>query len=313
MYRVERSENAAQPSTVWELLSVKRPFVASDLTFKTRPNLKRLGTPLSGTLTDVDHLYSVDGGLLRKVAGRQPGLPTGDQALLSVANDARARNLVHVKGHARVLGRTCTILEFVEPPVGGLSAFTQSGNHDDICLTPGGVILRDTWTLDGRVVQRREALSITSAPDSTFDTTNAQDLPGGVPAPRVSPLDEGTPPPPTPPGYTLATALDFALPRTDAPSQLAYGSKVWAFAKDADEITVEVGGGQVRPWNPVEDKALRLGPRAAASLIRSDGVDIHWVNGDHWVRVRGALPLVRLVPFALRVSNWDSSPAAVPK
>jgi hypothetical protein len=126
-------------------------------------------------------------------------------------------------------------------------------------------------------------------------------------------MEEGLAPPPTPSGYDAASAVDFFLPRADAPTQLAYASKVWAFAKGADEITVELGAGQVVPWSQDQDKALRVGPRDAASVIRSDGIEIHWTNADHWVRVRGSVSLLALFPYARLVNSWDSSPADVPK
>jgi hypothetical protein len=95
---------------------------------------------------------------------------------------------------------------------------------------------------------------------------------------------------------------------------LAYASKVWAFAKGGDEITVELGAGQVVPFTNDQAKPFRLGPRQAASVLRSDGIEIHWISGDdHWIRVRGSVSLARLVDYALLVSSWDSSPAAVPR
>jgi hypothetical protein len=313
LYRVVRGTAASARDVSWEVLSVKRPFLASDLTFGSRPNLHSLGEPVSGTLTDIDHLYAVDGAHVRTIAGRQPGLPTGDQALLDVTTLATRHNLARVMGTARVIGRACTIVRFLEPPVGGLDPLRDDKGHDDLCIARDGIVLRETWTLKGRVVQSRVAVEITKAPDDAFDTTNAEPLPGGVAAPRVEPLRD-VPGPPAPAGYTLATAVDFFFPRADDATQLAYASKVWAYAKGADEITVEQGAGQVRPWSAAQETPLRLGSRQAAYVVRSDGIEIHWTTAQTWVRVRGATSLAALVPYALLVSNSDSSPAAlVPK
>jgi hypothetical protein len=188
---------------------VRRPFVASELTFDDRPDLNAPGTPRGGTVADIDHLYSVDGASLRTVAGRQPGLPTGDQALINLASEAAARGLARITGKATILGRPCTVVEFVEPPVGPLKPVGDEKNHDDLCVSPGGIVLRESWTLNGRVVQTRTAVEITDAPAVAIDTSAAEPVPGGLPTPRVAPIEEGLTPPPTPPGYAAATALDF--------------------------------------------------------------------------------------------------------
>ena len=315
LYRVTHSEVAARPYTTWELVTVRRPFLASDLTFKQNPDLDALAVPQNGTITDVDHLYSQTGAELRRVAGRQPGIGGADQALLDVADEAAARKLARIKGSETVAGRKCRVLQFVEPPVGALSALQDKANHDDICVTSGGVILRELWTLKGRVVVTRQAVEIRyDAPDAAFDVSTAEDAGAGLAVPRVAPMDEGLTPPPTPRGYAVATAVDFFLPRADAPSQLAYASKVWAFTKGADLITVELGAGQVIPWDRADDKPLRLGTLGVSSLVRSDGIEIHWANSDHWIRVRGPMSQARLLPYARQVSSWDSSAAAaVPK
>lgn len=312
LYRVTHSE-AGPATTAWEVATMRRPFLSSDLSFKKRPHLAALGAPDTGSITDADHLYALNGGTLRRVAGRQPGIGVGDQALLDVAPDAVKHKLARVKGHKTILGRTCTNIEFVEPPVGGLAPLPDDQeNHDDLCIDRGGLILREQWTLKGRVVVTREALEITKAPADAFDVSAAEPVTGSLAVPRATPMTD-TAAPPAPKGYTLADAVDFFLPRSDAPDQLAYASKVWAFTKGAALITVELGAGQVVPWNTDEERPLSLGARHAASVVRSDGIEIHWENGDHWVRVRGPLALKPLVPYARVVNNWDSSPAAVPK
>lgn len=313
LYRVVHSAAGEAGTPTWEVLTVGRPFRSSDLTYERRPNLHALGRPDSGNVTDVDHLYSHDGTTLKVVAGRQPGLGSGDQALVDIAPDAVRRGLARVKGAATVAGRGCTTVEFAEPPVGALAPLRDDANHDDICLTAGGVVLREIWTLDGRVVLTRQAVAFADVPADAFDTSSAEPLGEGVAVPRAQPMQAGVTPPPTPPGYASATAVDFFLPRADAPDQLAYASKVWAFTKGARFISVELGAGQVVPWNKQQDNSLRLGARATGSVVRSDGIEIHWTTGDHWVRVRGPMRLVALVDYARSVSNWDSSAAAVPK
>jgi hypothetical protein len=56
LYRVVHSEVVGNPTVAWEVLTVKRPFVASDLTYTKRPDLDALGEPQTGTLADAEHL-----------------------------------------------------------------------------------------------------------------------------------------------------------------------------------------------------------------------------------------------------------------
>jgi hypothetical protein len=314
LYRVLHTEGEGRPTVAWEVLTVKRPFLASDLNYKTKPDLAALGAPDTGSLTDVDHLYSYAGDSLRVIAGRQPGLGAGDQALLEITNDAVARKLARVGKTATIAGRTCTTVQFVEPPIGELGPFTKAKEHDDVCLTRGGIILREQYTLKGRVVLTREAVQISDAPDDAFDTSAAQEVTGALAVPRVAPIEESLTPPPSPKGYDAASAVSFFFPRPDAPTQLAYASKIWSFTKGAALITVELGAGQVVPWSRDHDRQVNLGNRTAGSVVRSDGMEIHWTSGDHWMRVRGVSALAPLVPYARQVSSWDSSAAAaVPK
>jgi hypothetical protein len=314
LYRVLHTEAENHPTVAWELLTVQRPFLASDLNFKTKPNLDALGAPDSGSLTDVDHLYTYSGDALHVIAGRQPGLGAGDQALIEITNDAVARKLARVKQTAVVAGRSCTTVQFVEPPVGELAAFTKAKSHDDVCITRDGIILREQYTLNGRLLLTRQAVQITDVPDGAFDTSAAQDVTSGLPVPRVAPMEAGLTPPPTPNGYAADVAVDFFFPRPDAPTQLAYASKIWTFTKGASLITVELGAGQVVPWSRAHNRSVQLGANRASSVVRSDGIEIHWTNQDHWMRVRGPMPLVQLLAYARQVSSWDSSAAAaVPK
>ncbi|MBA2607380.1 MAG: hypothetical protein H0U92_00390 [Actinobacteria bacterium] len=319
LYRVERTPTPDQRSVVWEVLTVHRPFLASDLTFDRRPrdlNATDLGPPTSGYLSDVDHLYSVDGALVRRVAGRQPGSPSGDQALLDIAGDAARRGAARIGPVRRIAGRACTEIEFVEPPVGQLRAFDATGDHDDVCVDRGGIVLREQWTLGGRVVQTRTASAFAELPavalGAALATGNAQDVSDAAAAPRIGEIGDAVAPP-TPPNYALVSAVSFFFPRPDDPTTLAYASKVWAFAHGAHSITVEAGAGAGLPWRPEFDRAIRLGARDAAWIVRSDGVEVHFITRDGWVRVRATTSLKALLPYArLVATSWDSS-AAVPK
>src|SRR4051794_11255258 len=78
VYHVEQP-GAASNAERWEELTVRRPFEARSAVFSQRPGPG--ATPGSGTLATIDHLYQIRPDGLQEIAGRQPGPPTGDQAL----------------------------------------------------------------------------------------------------------------------------------------------------------------------------------------------------------------------------------------
>jgi hypothetical protein len=276
---------------------------------------------VSGTVSDIDHLYSVDGDTVRRIAGRQPGPPNGDQSLASIAVDAVKAGAARIGGaRRRIIGRTCTDLVLYEPPAGPLHALDKTNNRDEMCLDRSGIMLRERWTLNGKVVQTRTAVAVlegemlpAATRDTALDTTTAEDAPAVLAIPRTMPMEGNPTPPPTPAGYTLASAVGFTLPRADVPSAVAYGSNVWAYANGPDAIIVEAGAGQVLPWRPDTERRVAVAGRRAAAVIRSDGTEVHWRTGEGWVRVRSTVRLADTLRYARLLSSWDSSPAAVPK
>jgi hypothetical protein len=323
LYKVERTAAPGEHGVAWEVLTVVRPFLASDLTFDQRPTdlmSAEQATPVSGTVSDIDHLYSVEGETVRRIAGRQPGTPNGDQSLASIAVDAVKAGAARVGGRQRIIGRTCTDLVLYEPPAGPLHSLDKTDNHDDLCLDRSGIMLRERWTLNGKVVQTRRAVAVAEGEmlpaetrDAALDTSSADEAPALLAIPRTMPMEGNPTPPPTPAGYALASAVGFTLPRADVPSAIAYGSNVWAYAKGPDAITVEAGAGQVLPWRPDTERRVTVAGRHAAAVIRSDGTEVHWRTADGWVRVRSTQRLADTLRYARLLSSWDSSPAAVPK
>jgi hypothetical protein len=90
LYRVD-APAAPSSTTNWEELTVRRPFESRQVSYDERPTAPT--TPGgSGTLATIDHLYLVGTehgpAGLQEVSGRQPGVPTGDQALSAEVADA---------------------------------------------------------------------------------------------------------------------------------------------------------------------------------------------------------------------------------
>src|SRR5204862_8203062 len=117
------------------------------------------------------------------ISGRQPSPGTGDQWLVAQLADAVGRKLAKPVGKATVAGRACIDYRFAEPPVGPIAELGE-GDHDDLCLTADGLLLRDVWTLKGRVIQRRAAVEVDESGlglDVLLDVSAATDPPAPCP------------------------------------------------------------------------------------------------------------------------------------
>lgn len=300
----------------WEVLSVQRPFQASDLVYTTAAAPGSGDRPVSGVISSMTMLYTLDAQTVHAVTSRQPGPPSGDEFLGGEVAQLRARGLANVLGTSRIVaGRTCENYRFSGPPAGPIAAVgSGTGDHDDLCLDDAGLVLAETWTYRGQQVLTRTAVSVASAATGLVnDTAPAAPSTEGALAPgplAATVIPDAYPrsviaTPPTPTGFEPAgPALDFQLPDRNQPSQSAARSVVWAFVDGAHLITVEAGrqSSVSLPWmeGDTPTTAVMLhGLGAASTAVRSDGfeVRINLGNGD-WVRVRGTVPLDQLVGFA---------------
>jgi hypothetical protein len=173
------------------------------------------------------------------------------------------------------------------------------------------VLLSETWTYHGSVVEQRTAVSVdvagwppgTPRPGSTDSALPASSSAAVItPDPRpVSFLD--TPAPPA--GFRQATTpVAFRLPDSTHPQQTVASTVVWAYTQDAAVITVEAGRERagVLPWSSADSptRPLRLpGFGTASTALRSDGPEVRVDLGDgRWVRVRGTVRLSTLARYA---------------
>ena len=313
-YRVE-STASGNATTSWEVLTVRRPFDSSDVTYPSDPSAADAAnaTPAGATWFDVDGLYTIDGsGTTRKVAGRQPGPSGSDQALGVELHDLGARHLAKATGKTMVVaGRHCRVVRFLEPPVGAIKPL-HGNDHDDLCIDDEGLVLSEHWTLSGKLAFVRTATEVVlrDLPDPV-SKAGATPVPGATAAPSAT---EGTDPsapvktPPTPAGFRLARADVFTLPPPSGNGVLAQ-STVWAYTSGPDVITVEAGAeqGGHYPWDdqPTTTTSLTLrGLGTATTALRSDGPEIRVAFGNgRWVRIRGTVPLPRLVSYAQLLSK----------
>jgi hypothetical protein len=209
-----------------------------------------------------------------------------------------------------VAGRPCRDYRFVEPVAGPIKALTGA-NHDVLCIDADGLVLREEYTLDGKVALLRQAERVEIDPagiDNDLDTTGAEPIADpNAPSARAPTADDRPsffPAPPAPDGYESASVVLFRFPAPSSQgTQLLYTSTVWAFSRAADVITVEAGEGGGLPWqdtDPSRAVSLPLGP--AKSVVRSDGAELRVDLGSgRWVRVRGTLSVADITAYAKRL------------
>ncbi|MHB1444779.1 MAG: hypothetical protein ACYCTI_12975 [Acidimicrobiales bacterium] len=305
LYRTASSPTGSKPAVGWELLTVQRPFVASDLDYAARPTSGSV--PDGGSAFTRDRLYAFAAGGFQLISDRQPGPPGYDQDLLTQMPELESRHLaMDLHRSETVAGRSCELYRFLEPPSGAVAALSGT-EHDDICLDSQGLELAETWHLKGKVVEARRAVKVTvGAVQPPLSPNGAAPLPGGAVA--VARLDPNPrsflPSPVSPSGFQRGEPEDVTVTSLQQAGQLQAAEVVWYFVKGPDVITVEAGEnapGQL-PWNnqatvtrPV--RLTRLG--AAQSAIRSDGAELRIDLGDgQWVRIRGTVPLAGLIAYA---------------
>jgi hypothetical protein len=286
-----------------ELLAVRRPLRAAELSFPRLPGPRRRA--VAGDVSSPDALYDVAGGRLEKLAGRELGPGSGDEDLPDVLPALARRGLARFVGTSRVAGRSCTTWELGEPPSGAITKAPTPEDHDELCLSADGLLLSERWTYHGRVVLVRTATEVSLDPSGLgrlLSVAGAAPSPG--PAPQASMVAHATSflaPPPTPRGFRRAGLERIAYPDPTDPARLLYQAVLWAFTTRSRVVTVEAGVGAV-PWTDPgsageQVRLSGLGP--ATSVLSSFGPELEVVlPGGRFVRVRGTVPPATLEAFA---------------
>jgi len=314
----------------WEVLSVQRPFGASDLNYTTTSAPRAGDQASTGNMSTATGLYAVDAQAVRLVSGRQPGPPSGDQYAGEAIPELTRRGLAADLGKtATIAGRTCNVYRFAAPPSGAVAPLTSTADgadHDDLCFDSEGLELSESWTYHGAVVLQRTAVEVRTSANAIAGTSlpvppsvdSAE--PAGPHAATVTPTQQpstfiAAPQPPS--GFTPSgPAVDFRFPDAQDPSQAAATSVVWAFTDGPRVITVEAGSerGGGLPWRAgdtsTEPVTLHgLGP--ASTAVRSDGFEVRVdLGGGDWVRVRGTVSLDALIAYAHRLTRASAAPTA---
>ena len=303
VYRVDEKSGGLTKET-WEVFTQTDPFGGSDLTYRSDP--RDGGSPSTGTVSSFDHLYDLAGGLLTLVSARQPGPPSGVQALGGELAEMGRRGLAQHIGRSVVAGENCTVFRLAEPPVGPLSISNGSG-HDDMCIDGFGLVLQEDWTYQGTLVLQRVAVEerIGSA-DATVTGPPPESAARDAQVPavlRVMPQDSPSflDDPSAPTGFAARPAVATIAFNPSDPTQVTDTSMIWSFVGGGQLITVEAGTGAI-PWAPSgtpTQTVVLTGLGAASSALRSDGPEIRvQLVGGRWIRVRGTVPLETLARYA---------------
>jgi hypothetical protein len=161
VYRVE--DSAQQP--------VRVTTVVVDSTPPYRGRSRTLGGPppgstdLGGVAWDEGHQYLLDpGGGVRTIQVVAPGFAGTSTGLGVALPAAQSHGLVRSGGTARVAGRTCTEWVSRGPLDSDPFAPATASDRTTSCVDAEGLLLRETWTLHGRVVRTRTAVSVGRGP-----------------------------------------------------------------------------------------------------------------------------------------------------
>src|SRR4051812_34985555 len=145
-----------------EDLWVHRPFEAEDLVVAAHAPQAR---PLSSIVERLGRQ------LVR--AGGQPGVlePPPSPAAFDVRLDAVAADAIRAgslvtKGESMIAGRACRVFRTAQSLAGNtLAVKPTAANHVDSCIDHEGLVLREQRTLDGKLVQIREATAVAIGAD----------------------------------------------------------------------------------------------------------------------------------------------------
>ena len=310
----------------WEVLSVQRPFSASDLTYMSTVSPRPGDQPSSGNLSTTTDLYAVDTRSVRLVSGRQPAPPSGDEFVGAEISELTRRGLANdLRQSSTIVGRACRMYRFSGPLMGAVAPLGTQADHDDMCLDAEGLVMSESWTYHGKVVRQRTAVHVETSSGSVVDSSvPSPPSTAGAIAPTVYAATITTDPhpstfihsPSTPPGFTATgPAVDFRLPDPQHPALTAATSVVWAFTAGPRVITVEAGTeGGALPWSngdtvtvPVTLAGLGPAQTAAASDRFELRIDL---GGGQWVRVAGTVPLDQLVAYAHHLTRAATAPTA---
>lgn len=146
-------------------VTVRRPFAGSDLTFADDED-----RPQSGTIADGRNVYTIRQDTAFDSGEAPPGSPPGDYRFAPVLDDLVRLDLLDERGDDRIAERDCTVYRSGAPLGDPLRAPSEA-EYVDWCIDGDGLLLRERWFLDGKLLRETTAISVettTPGPDA-FD------------------------------------------------------------------------------------------------------------------------------------------------
>lgn len=315
-YRVvyEVRETAGdEPLVTTEIVEVRRPFDARVETWTGGPPG---GDLLSVTVTNRSHFWHFQqGGEVELGVRRQPG-PAHRDASLAVLRQAAGDGMAEEGRRASVAGLPCTRFVYHEPRPSPVEAATADDRVES-CVSGDGVVLREVWTLMGRVVLTREAVQVDTdldLPDSRFladrepDPSRPSEVASALERAQVVREDVSPEFPVLQPQLPEGFSPDRQAMLFDAgggglgPRQAYFQS----FVRGMELVVVEQGRTEsgTPPWSGSEGRTVDLDGFAAGRLVYfPDHVEVRAeidgagrAGGPSYVLVRApSVPLARYV------------------
>ncbi|HSP04117.1 MAG TPA: hypothetical protein VLR27_11475 [Acidimicrobiales bacterium] len=320
-YEITYRTTFADGTEVEEEVAISRPFRSAVRSGET------------GRLSDAGVLATA-GGDGRWLAIEVPIAPaSGDVRIDAVLDAAVAEGHVEPGATRRIAGTTCRDHRFGGPVSAGVltPVGTVPGEHADVCIADGGLVLRERWVVDGEVRRTREAVSVAvrSVDDDRFAVpSDARPLPfeqgGGSTEAVADDHDAGFAEHwtlATPEGFDHAGRWVVAPPAPQALEpgevrgpEVALVSDAWV--RGVDLLVLDQGAtmpGVAPPWDERPVVARHdLGPAGTAEVawdLRASEVRVLRPDGG-FVRIAGTLPPDELLAIARTLTTTSPGGAS---
>lgn len=306
VYRVE--DSAQQPVRVTTLVvDDAPPYRGRTRTLAGPPPGT---TDLGGTASDEGHQYLLDpSGAVRTVMAVAPGFAGTGTGLAEALPAAQRHGLARPVGTARVAGRSCTQWLSKDPLDSAPVTAATADERTTSCVDAGGLLLQDSWTLHGRLVRTRTAVSVGPGPSLAGSGLLSGRTP--APAPTSAAAEQvkvvaravllqalAVPEPPAPPG--LSPDRDSAVLQLDPDGRpgVEGGVLTWTDGHRLAVLRLERGlTHRVTP--PTTGVLVHLdASRTARLTVTSVGLRLTFEQGSFVVTVAADLPESTLLTWA---------------
>lgn len=298
VYRVEET-TAAAPVVSTELVWVRRPH-------ESRVE-RRAGPPpgdsvRSATIANREFLWTLkEDGAVAAGFRRPPGPPSRDASPPAFASAAR-RGVVRELDPSEVIGLRCRRFEYREPSPRPFRL--PSGERVESCVTADGIVLREEWTVAGKLARLTEAVTLELDPDLGPDRLFV----GRVPTSQESRfaaqevVQDKRPPPGS---LRPSVPRGFVRDRSAGVSGQGGGSIprqtfVETYRRGLELVVVEqaVAGSPSPPWPRDEGVKVRLGSVPGRLVLFQDHAEVRSAAGK--TRFRVGAPTVALAMYFAR-------------